>query len=118
MALAERAAALEQPRDLRRLLHALGDALDPEGRREADERADEARLSGRVEEPVDERLRDLERVEREGGEPFERRAAGAEVVEDELDAERAQLVHAEMRRVEVPHDVALGDLEPEVLGRK
>ncbi len=51
-------------------------------------------------------------------EPLERRAAGAEVVENEPDAETAQLVHALMRDVEVAHHVALGDLEHQASRRE
>ena len=63
---------------------------------------------------VDERLGDLERVQRQRVQVGQRRVAGAEVVERDLDAELAQLVEALHARG--GQQLALGDLDHE-LGR-
>ena len=55
----------------------------------------------------------LEDVEREAAEVAQRRVAGPEVVHREADAERAQLVRAAHREVDVGHHHRLGDLERE-----
>ena len=87
--------------------------LELERAREVDDHAHERALLAAAGEAVDERLGDLEDVERQRVQVAERRVAGAEVVEREPHAELAQLVQRRRARVGVPSS-ALGDLEHEL----
>ena len=63
--------------------------------------------------PGDERSIDLELRDRQPAQMAERRIAGAEVVDDQLDAHRVQLVEALHRPLGVRHHDVLGDFERE-----
>ena len=74
---------------------------------------DDRRVLGILAEPVDEGPVDLQHVDGEPLQVAERRVAGAEVVDGQLDAERAQVLqHLEPGR-RVGHQRGLGDLEAE-----
>ena len=90
MALGVVAAEAAQLRELRLVFDPLGDHVEREGPRHADDRLDDRRPLLLDAERVDEGAVDLERVEREAVEVGERRVAGAEVVEDEPHAELAE----------------------------
>src|SRR6476661_801211 len=112
-ALAVLAPELAQDRRLHLVLDALGDSRQPERRRELEDRVGEPRVGSLGSEPVDERLRDLDQVDRELGEPAQRRVARAEVVEGEADPDLAEPVHRAQRAVLVAERGRLRDLERE-----
>ena len=92
--LAQRAAEADEPFGLVGLLDALGNDLEPERPPEIDDRpGDRGPLAGRRD-AGDERAVDLQDVDREALEVAQRRVAGPEVVDREMDAERAQLGRA------------------------
>ena len=64
----------------------------------------------------DERLVDLDRVDRVVLQRHERRRAGAEVVDHEADADLVELPEREVGRLPVLEERVLGDLEPHVAG--
>ena len=87
-----------------------------------DSRRARARLDDRVDDrgavlllahPRDERPVDLQRLDREPLEVRQRRVAGAEVVDREVEAESTERTERAQRRLGVAHQRALGDLEPE-----
>src|SRR5436305_4029194 len=80
--------ALEPAQQVRLLgaLDAFGDDVEAERRGEPQDRVDERRISRPGADPVDERLRDLQLVEREIAQVAEGRVAGAEIVERQADA--------------------------------
>ena len=84
------AAEAAQLRELRLVLDPLGDRVEREGPGHADHRLDDRRALLLDAEAVDEGAVDLQRVEGEAVEVGERGVAGAEVVEDEANAELAQ----------------------------
>ena len=109
---------LEQLLHLFGVLDALGDGPQPEDARELDDRGGERRLLAAVGDAVDERLVDLEDVDREAADVVQRRVAGAEVVDRELDAELLQLAEPCDRQVHVLHHHALGDLDHQAARRE
>ena len=60
-----------------------------------------------------ERAVDLDRVERQLAQVGQRRVAGPEVVEDDADAQRAELLQDAEARLGAVHDAGLGDLQLE-----
>ena len=94
VALATVAADLAQARQLQRGLDALGDHRQAEGVAELDDGLDDRRVLGVDAQAVDERAVDLDRLDREPLQVGERRVAGAEVVDGEVQAEAAQLARA------------------------
>src|SRR3954454_23429601 len=80
-ALAAVAALLLQPLELLALLDPFGQRLEVQRLAEAHERVDELTGRTRLGDRLDERLVDLQRVDREPAEVRERRVAGAEVVD-------------------------------------
>jgi hypothetical protein len=75
-----------------------------------------AELPGRGDQRVDERLVDLEDVDRESLEVAERRVARSEVVHRDTDAELPQLGQGLLGTPRVVHQDAFGDLEYEPMG--
>ena len=92
-------------------LDPLDDHRQVERAGERDDRVQERRVGGLAAEVVDERLRDLEDVDREVAQVAERRVARPEVVEREPHAQVAQGVQLLDRAFGVAHRAALGDLE-------
>src|ERR671937_2906598 len=86
VALAEAAVEVTEHLSLLAPFDPLGDDVEVERAGEPQDRVSERRVVGTGPEPVDERLRDLEDVDREIAEVAEGRVAGAEVVEREADA--------------------------------
>src|SRR3954469_19712271 len=97
-------------------LDALGDRLEPQAARDVDDRADDRRVVLLLAQPVDERAVDLDRVDRHALQARQGRVAGAEVVEQDADAELAQALERRARRGDVLEEDALGDLEAEAAG--
>ena len=93
-----------------RALDALGDDLEPEAAREVDRGAHDQQVVDVADDAGDERAVDLDLVERQPLEVGERGVAGAEVVEREPDAERAQPVEHLVGAPGVGHDRVLGQL--------
>ena len=96
------------------MLDPLGNRDDPERVGEAKDRLDEARVGLLPRERIDERLRDLQKLDRELREAAQRRVARTEVVDRERDTEVAETLHRLHPVVLVPHDAALGDLDREL----
>ena len=67
--------------------------------------------------PVDELAVDLDRLDREALDVVQRRVAGAEVVEHQPHAEALEVLQHGGRRGALLHQDALGQLEPQALGR-
>ena len=109
VALAERAAELDELTALVIVLDALGDRAEVERARKTDDRLHETRGTVLAADLVDERLRDLEDVDREPLQVAERRVAGAEVVDGDAHAEVPQLVeprdHGDRARPSAPLSV-------------
>ena len=97
-------------------LDALGGDLEAERVGHGHDRGDERGVVGVGAEPVDERSVDLHGVDREPLEVAERRVAGAEVVDRQVDAERLEVGEGLLEVVDVLHEHALGQLEAEVAG--
>ena len=102
-------------------LDTLADDAQLQGMGEADDGADDrvtlpAALV--VVEPSDERLVDLDRVDREAGQVRQRRVAGPEVVEGEGHAELVQRSDGLVRAVRLVEQRGLGELEAQPLGRQ
>ena len=91
-ALDRRAAVGAKLHQLRGFLDALGGGLDVERMGELGDRADDRARAVAGQQVLDEAAVDLELVEREALQIAERRIAGAEIVERDADAERAQRV--------------------------
>ena len=91
-------------------LHALGDDVEAEVAGEVDRRADDHGVAVVVGHRGDEGAVDLDLVERQLLEVGERRLAGAEVVEREPDAERAQRREHLGHALRIAHHGGLGDL--------
>src|SRR5919106_269146 len=106
--LTERAPERAERFGLLACLDAFGDDLEAEGAGEPENRLDECAV---VVDPIDERLGDLEHVDREVVQMAQGRIAGAEVVECEPHSELAQLSERLDRRRRILHRAALGDLE-------
>ena len=70
-------------------LDSFGDRPKTERVGQGDDGRDDGRVARVTAQPVDEGLVDLQHVDGEAAEVAERRVAGAEIVDDELDAERA-----------------------------
>ena len=117
VALAAIAAHRPQPRQLQRRLQPLGDDGDAEGVAEVDDGLDDRRVLGVEAEPGDEATVDLDRLDREPLEVRQRRVAGAEVVDGEVQAEAAQVAQGDRRRLDVGEQRGLGDLQPQRVGR-
>ena len=116
VALAAVAAHLAQAGQLQRRLQALGDHGDAERVAEVDDRLDDRRVlacrgRARRRSPVD-----LDRLDREALEVGQRRVAGAEVVDGEVQAEAAQVAQGDRRRLDVGEQRGLGDLQPQRVG--
>ena len=90
IALAEAAAHLPEALGLGGMLDPLGHRREPERVAEPQDRVDERFIRAVADELVDERLRDLQRLDRELGETAQRRVARAEVVDRQPDAELAK----------------------------
>ena len=84
--------------------------------RDADDRLDD-RAVVRVTQVADERLVDLDLVDRELPQTGERRVTGAEVVDRQPDAEAGEPLEHRQRPTRVTHDVRLGDLQREHVRR-
>src|SRR6056297_3134134 len=99
-------------------LDPLGDDLEPQSRAEGDDRPGDRCTRLVVRDVADERLVDLERADRKALEIGERRVAGAEIVDREVDAEAVQIAQPPGRIHHVLHDHTLGELELEQMRRK
>src|SRR5581483_10061478 len=97
VALAEAAAELPQALRLRRMLDALRHGRQAERIREAQDRVDERLVRILADELVHERLRNLQRLDRELREPAQRRVARAEVVDRQPHSEVTQPPHRDER---------------------
>ena len=86
-------------------------------RADLDDRAQQGRRLLVADRALDERLGDLEAVDRERTQVAQRAVAGAEVVDDEMDAAALQLVEDLTDPRAVRDDGMLGDLEDERIGR-
>ena len=105
---------VQEERRLRGRLHALRDHFEAEIVRHRDQRAHDRGVAGVVGDLADEAAVDLDPRQREARQIAERRIAGAEIVECELDAAVVNLLqHGGVAEVE--RDV-LGDLELQRLG--
>src|SRR3954463_6138578 len=99
-----------QLHQLRGLLHALRGGLDIERVGELGDRPDDRARPLAGEEIMDEAAVDLQFVEREALQITERGIAGAEIVERDADAERAQRVEQPERRISAVEENRFGDL--------
>src|SRR4051812_8310659 len=97
-------------------LDALGDRPEAEAGGDVDDGAHDRRVVRLLAETVDERAVDLDRVDRHALQARQRRVAGAEVVEQDADAERAERLERRAGRGDVLEQHALGDLEAEAAG--
>ena len=102
-----------QLHQLRGFLDALGRGLDAERMGELGDRMDDRARAVAGQQVVDEAAVDLELVEREALQIAERRIAGAEIVERDADAERAQRVEQLQRRFAALEEDRFGDLDLE-----
>ena len=107
-----------QLHQLRGLLDALGGGLDIERMGEFGDRADDRAGAVAGQQIVDEAAVDLQLVEREALQIAERRIAGAEIVERDADAERAQRVEQPQGRLAAFEEDRFGDLDLEPVGRE
>src|ERR1700687_1252041 len=106
-----RAAQAAQRRDLLLGLDALGDDLDAEPLAEHEDGLDDLDLAVVGGHRLYERAIDLERVDRQLVQVAERRIAGAEVVDSQLNAQRAQALEAVHGGHAAADEHALGELE-------
>ena len=98
--------------------HTLGDDFHPQAVRHADHRDGESgvrRVGGDV---AHERAVDLQGVDREPLQIADRRIAGSEIVDGEMDAHFAQRLEGADRSRGIVDEDALGDLELQLLRRK
>ena len=102
-----------QLHQLRRFLDAFGRGLDVERMGELGDRADDRARAVAGQQVLDEAAVDLQLVEREALQIAERRIAGAEIVERDAHAERAQRVQQPQRRVAAFEEDRFGDLDLE-----
>jgi hypothetical protein len=109
--LPERTVEFEQRLRLSCSLDSFGDDVEVERGREAKDCVDECSVGRIAVDPVDERLRDLQHVDRKVPEVTQRGVPGAEVVERQSEPELAKLRKGLDRRGRVLHRVAFGDLE-------
>src|SRR5690606_13837799 len=110
------AAVAAQQLELTARFDPLGDHLEAQALGERDDRLGDrgvVRIGGDV---LDERLVDLERLDREALEVQRRRVAGAEVVDREADAETVERLQLGDRLLGVAHDAARGQLALEIGG--
>jgi hypothetical protein len=110
-ALAEGAAEALQLAGLGLLLDAHGDHLEADQVGDAEDGVGQGRLLGPVEQAVDERLGQLQRVHGEALEVGQGGVAGAEVVDGQVDAEGPEAAEAVQHRPLVGGEDALGDLQ-------
>ena len=113
-ALTQLAAEILQAVQLLLQLDPFGDRLQLQRFAQRDHRARERRLRVASAHIVDERLVDLEDVDREALQVSERRVAGAEIVDRETNAERLERVQPLENRRALLHEHTLGDLEHEM----
>jgi serine/threonine-protein kinase len=108
--------AVAAPEEIELLLRldALGDHVEAEVLAHLDDRAHECRVLARDVRVAHEGLVDLERADRELLQRRERGIAGAEVVDREVQAHRAQLFEKPDHSAGLGHEGGLGDLELEV----
>ena len=92
MSLAELAGELEQPLALLGALDALGDDREAEDLAEVDDRPQQRGLVARLPDALDERLVDLQAVQRHPAQVAQRGVAGPEVVDRQLDPEVLQRI--------------------------
>ena len=107
-----------QLHQLRGLLDAFCRRLDVERVGELGDRADDGARAVAGQQVLDEAAVDLELVEREALQIAERRIAGAEIVERDADAERAQRVEQPQRRLAAFEEDRFGDLDLEPVRRE
>ena len=93
------------------MLDSLGHGREAERVAEPEDRVDERLVRILAHELVDERLRDLQRLDRELCETAQRRVARAEVVDRQPDAEVTQPLHRDERAVAPLDDARLGHLD-------
>ena len=117
VALAHLAPDRPQLVELQRGLDPLGDAAQPERARQAHDRGRDRGAVGALADALHERAVDLEHLDGQALEVRERRVPGAEVVDREVQPERAQRAERAHRRLGVAHQRRLRDLEPDALGR-
>jgi hypothetical protein len=113
VALAERAVQLAQRLELVGVLETLGDDLQVQRLTELRDGGDHGVALGAGRHAVDERLVDLQRVDREAAQVAQRRVTRTEVVEREPDAEVLEQLDLAGRLVGVLGEQRLGDLEGE-----
>src|SRR5205085_9123043 len=94
-------------------LDAFGGRLHPQAGAEADDRLHDRQAVLTLRKVADERLVDLDLVEREAAEIAERGVSGAEIVHGDMHAERAQLMQDRERRLVVLKQHGFRDLELE-----
>ena len=111
VALRTLAAERLEPRQLVGGLDALGRDLQVERGRERQRRRDDGRVLRRAAEPRHERAIDLQALDREALEVLERREAGPEVVDHDLDAHVAQLAQRAVAGGRLVQHQRLGDLD-------
>src|SRR5215216_5157447 len=104
-------------RDLFRTLDPFCDRLHPEVVCELHDRRRHHPLLRASTKPADERLVDLEDVDRKTLEVAERRVPCPEVVESEADADAPELAETREHGVGILDEAALRQLEHELLGR-
>ena len=98
-----------------RRLDALGDDVVAEGRGHGDDTLNDRCVARVGAEAGDERAVDLDRIDRKLAQERERRVAGAEVVEREVDAERSDALEV-LEAVGDLHRRGLGELDRDLLG--
>src|SRR5829696_2445614 len=118
VALALLAAEGDQVGRLLGLLDALGHGVELEGVAELHDGVGQGGVLPTPADPVDERLVDLEDVDREAAQVAERRVAGAEVVDGQQHPEPLELPQPHAHRLDVADQDALGDLDGELARRQ
>ena len=117
VALHELDAEVAQPARLLAGLDALGDDRDVHRARHRHDRPQDVAVALVLGDAGDELAVDLDRVDREALDVVQRRMAGAEVVEHQPHAEVLEVLQHGRRRGGLLHQDALGQLEPQPLGR-
>ena len=117
IALHELDAEVAQPARLLARLDALGDDRDVHRAGHRDDRPQDVAVALVLGHAGDELAVDLDRLDREALDVVQGGVAGAEVVEHQAHAEALEVLEHRGRRGALLHQHALGQLEPEALGR-
>ena len=108
----------DQPLGLEVRFHSLGDDAHPQLLRQVDDARHDGGVVVQFPDSTDEGPVDLERIQTVPVEVGERREAGSEVVEVQLDRNRSKLVESCRHLFRPVHQEAFGDLEPEGAGEQ